>query len=301
LIRKGGFGMKLLITGGSGFIGRNLKEYLEREGGAYELYCPSSKELDCLNEEEVTDYLKKHRFDCVIHAALYQNSPVNERDAQKVLEYNLRFFMNFAKNSQLYGKMYYVGSGAEYDKREPIVQVRETDIGRTIPTDQYGLAKYTIGNIIEHSSNIYNLRLFGVYGKYEYYPTKYISNVCCKAIKGLPLTMRQNVFFDYLWIEDFCRMTEFFLNHEPLYHTYNMVSGVRVSLEEICNMVLKVSEKKLPIYICKEGFAKEYTASNERFMNECPGFSYTPMETAIRSLYHWYEDNVDIDIYKLLY
>jgi GDP-L-fucose synthase len=293
--------MKLLITGGSGFIGRNLKEYLERKGGAYELYCPSSRELDCLNAEAVADYLKEHRFDCVLHSAVYQNSPVNDRDAQKVLEYNLRMFYNFSTNSQFCGKMYYVGSGAEYDKREPIVKVRETDIGRTVPIDQYGLAKYTIGNMIEHSSNIYNLRLFGVYGKYEYYPTKYISNVCCKAIKGIPLTMRQNVFFDYLWIEDLCRMIECFLSHEPLYHTYNFVSGARVSLAEICDMVLKVSGKKLPVYICKEGLANEYTASNERFMNECPGFEYTPMETAISSLYRWYEDNVDIDLYKLLY
>lgn len=293
--------MKILITGGSGFIGRNVKEYLERSGRNYELYTPSSKELDCLNEEDVTGYLKQHNFDYVLHFAVYADSPRNNRDKCKILEYNLRMFLNFAKNSHLFGKMYYAGSGAEYDKRETISKVQETDIGKTVPTDQYGLVKYTIGRMIEDSRNIYNLRLFGVFGKYEYYPAKYISNVCCKAIKDLPLTMRQNVYFDYLWIEDFCRMTEFFLMHEPQHHTYNMVSGQSVSLEEICNMVLQISGKKLPVYICSDGLANEYTASNKRFMEECPEFRYTSMKNAISDLYRWYEENVNIDIYKLLY
>ncbi len=94
--------------------------------------------------------------------------------------------------------MFYTGSGAEFDKHFPICSVSEEDFAKTVPIDQYSLMKYTISQYIEKSDNICNLRLFGIFGKYEYYPVKFISNVCCKAIKDLPLTMRQNVYFGYL-------------------------------------------------------------------------------------------------------
>ena len=156
--------------------------------------------------------------------------------------------------------------------------------------------------MIEQSENIYNFRLFGIYGKYEDYPTKFISNVCCKTIKNVGLSMRQNVYFDYLWVEDFCRMIEVFLEKEPQYHTYNMVSGTRISLREICDMVRKISGRDLPVYVCREGTANEYTASNERFRKECPDFVYTAPEVAIERLYRWYEQKEEqIDLYRLLY
>lgn len=293
--------MKILITGASGFIGRNVKEYLGKNSRLYDLYCPSSRELDCTDEKQVTACLEQHRFDYILHFAVYIDRDGNGRDSGKILEYNLRIFMNFAKNSHLYGKMYYAGSGAEYDKRYDIAMVREDDAGRTIPVDQYGLMKYISGQMAEHSRNIYNFRLFGVFGKYEDYRVKYISNICCKAIRGLPLTMRQDACFDYLWIGDFCRVLEFFLTHEPEYHTYNIVSGQPVRLEELSRIVLGISGKDLPVYICREGLAKEYTVSNGRFMGECPGFRFTPTEDAVRELYRWYEENVEIDLYKLLY
>ena len=293
--------MKILITGAGGFVGRNVKEYLERQK-KYKIYAPASKELDCTDEAAVTEYLRQHCFDCVLHFAVYGNEIDKEKDGSRILDYNLRIFLNFAKNNEYYGKMFYAGSGAEYDKRYDISRVTEGEIGKTIPVDQYGLMKYTVGQMIENSKNIFNLRLFGIFGKYEYYPVKFISNVCCKAIKGVPLTMRQNVYFDYLWVEDFCRMVEFFLNNEPQYHTYNMVSGQRISLLEICERVLEISGKKLPVFICREGLAREYTAQNHRFMQECQDFVYTPIGRAIEGLYHWYlTGEEEIDLYKLLY
>lgn len=292
---------KILITGASGFVGRNVKEYLEKQE-LYDVYAPTSKELNCIDEACVTDYLKKHKFDYVLHFAVYGDGIDKSKDGSRILDYNLRIFLNFAKNSAYYGKMYYTGSGAEYDKRYNISSVTEQDIGKTIPVDPYGLMKYMIGQQIEYSKNIYNFRLFGIFGKYEYYPVKFISNVCCKAIKGLPLTMRQNVYFDYLWVDDFCRMIEFFLHNDPQYHTYNMVSGQRISLMEICERVLAVSGKELPVFICREGLAKEYTAQNQRFMQECKDFVYTPAEQAIAQLYQWYlAREEEIELYQLLY
>ncbi len=292
---------RILITGGSGFVGRNVKEYLEAKE-QYEVYAPTSKQLDCLDESAVRAYLEEHHFDDVLHFAVYGDGIDKSKDGTKSSEYNLRIYLNFANNADLYGRMFYTGSGAEYDKRYPICHVTETDIGKHIPADGYGVVKYAIGQMIENSTNIYNLRLFGIYGKYEYYPVKFISNVCCKMIKGIAPAMRQNVYFDYLWVEDFCRIVELFLAHDPKYHTYNIVSGKAISLAEIVAIVQKISGKDLPVHVCREGLANEYTASNERFLEEWPEFEFTGQEKAIESLYHWYEEHGDqIDLYQLLY
>lgn len=294
--------MKILVLGATGFVGRNVKEYLITKN--YEVYSPTSKELNCIEEEEVRQYLVKNDFDIVLNFAVYGDGIDKSKDGTKVLEYNLRIYSNFAKYSYLYGKMIYTGSGAEYDKRYPIVDVKEEELyHRSIPIDQYGLMKYIVNEQIEKSNNIYNLRLFGVFGKYEDWKTKYISNLCCKAIKGIPLSMRKNCYFDYLWIEDFCNILEKFINLDcPKYKIYNVVSGKKIDLYSLAQIVDKVSRKNNKIIVCNEGWANEYTASNERITKELGGILYTNIEEAIEKLYQWYELNKEIiNNYSLIY
>lgn len=294
--------MKILMTGGSGFVGRNVKEYLLRRG--YDIYAPASRELNCIEEEQVAECLRKTRYDVVLNFAVYVNGTDPSKDGSRILDYNLRIFLNFYRHSDLYGRMIYAGSGAEYDKRFPIMSVTEEDISRhLIPTDQYGLMKYTANQMIERSDNIYNLRLFGIFGKYEYWKTKYISNLCCKSLKGLPLSLRKNCYFDYLWIDDFCRLLEMFLQLErPKYHVYNAVSGQRVSLYELAQLVNEVADEQRDIIVCSEGWANEYTANNDRIRRELPGWELTDMRTAVKELYDWYKEQIDnIDSYSLIY
>ena len=294
---------KVLITGASGFVGRNVKEYFEKKENEFHVFAPPSTELNCIEETEVKEYLLNHHFDVVLHFAVYGDGIDKSKDGKKSLEYNLRIFLNFVKCSELYGKMIYTGSGAEFDKRYPIIDVTEKDFGKRIPIDQYGLMKYTANQIIEKSNNIYNLRLFGIFGPYEYWPTKFISNICCKTVKNIPLSIYQNVYFDYLWIDDFCEMLYQFIKIEkPQYHSYNAVHGEKIDLISICNLLNEISGKALPIYVCNEGLGNEYTASNQRIIDELGGFRYTEKREAITKLYQWYcERESSITISKLIY
>lgn len=294
--------MKILLTGGSGFVGKNVKEYLQAKG--YDICAPTSRELNCIDEEKVVEYLQKNHYDVILHFAVYVNGTDPSKDGNRILEYNLRIFLNFYRHSDLYGRMIYAGSGAEYDKRFPIQSVTEEDIStHKIPVDQYGLMKYTANQIIEGSSNIYNLRLFGIFGPYEYWKTKYISNLCCKSLKGLPLSLRKNCYFDYLWIEDFCRLLEMFLHlAHPKYHVYNVVSGMRISLYDLAKIVNEVADESRDIIICDEGWANEYTANNDRIRQELPEWEITDIRIAVAKLYGWYKEHIgSIDIYSLIY
>lgn len=289
----------VLILGSGGFIGRNLKEYFQKNG-RYHVKAPSHRELDLLDEDAVWRYLEQDPPDVVFHCAVYGAGNVLEE--QYVLERNLRLFYNLERCHNLYGRMIYLGSGAEYDKRYDICSVREEDIGKSIPGSPYGLAKYIIGRQIEHSENIYNFRIWGMFGKYEDWQTTFLSGCCCKAVKNYPLSIRQDTVFDYLWVEDFCRIAEWAVGHGFQYHTYNLGSGRKMRLSRLAETVLKVGGKDLDIIICREGLGREYTADSSRFRNEYGSDYSTPVEEAIGQLYGWYDGHQEIiDMLELIY
>lgn len=292
----------ILLLGSNGFIGKNLYEYLSLEKSKYIIYAPDSTKLDISDELAVETELNNKFYDVIIHSAVYNPRTDNLKKENSELEKNLRMFYNFEKNQHLFGKMIYFGSGAEYDKRKTIVNISETDFDKSIPGGIYGLYKYIIQKSIINSANIYNLRVFGLFGKYENWKQTFISGACCKAVKGIPITIKQDLYFDYLFIEDFCNIVKWFIDHTPSKKHYNIVSGSKIKLTEIAKIVLQVSKKELPIFIAYEGLGKEYTADNSRLLEEIGDFEFTSIYNAISKLYHWYENQKDeIDTYPLLY
>lgn len=312
--------LNILILGGNGFIGKNLKEYFATKDDL-QVWAPGRAELNCLSEEAVEKYLRAHHFDIVIHGAIFVPHTAEEKISGRILENDLRMFYNFQKYSGLYGKMFYFGSGAEYDKRTDIVSVKEygkvqnesgkerpetTEELHRIPDTEYGFAKYIIHQQILRSENIYNFRVFGLFGKYENWRTTFISGACCKAIKGLPISIRKNVYFDYLYIDDFCKIFDRMMRRELKYHEYNICSGKKYDLTGLATTVAGISEQKTgkrpEIFICHEGLAPEYTADNKRLLEEIGEYEFLPIEQAVEQLYQWYEQHGDrIEIYPLLY
>ena len=64
--------MKIVIFGGTGFIGRNLKEYFQ-SNTSYEVDCPTRQQLNLLDEKAVDEYLRNTRPDVLINAAICRN------------------------------------------------------------------------------------------------------------------------------------------------------------------------------------------------------------------------------------
>ncbi|CAN5132782.1 NAD(P)-dependent oxidoreductase [soil metagenome] len=289
---------QILITGSGGFIGRNLVEMLADK---YTILAPRSAELNLLDAQSVEDYLKIHQVDQIIHAAVYHVTRNSTLDPQKSLSINLRMFFNLARCNSLYKRMFHLGSGAEYGKQNPIKMVKETDFGDRIPTDDYGFFKYVITKTLPSYPNIFNLRLFGIFGKYEDWQIRFISNAICKAIFDIPITIKQNVYFDYLYIDDFVRIIMQLLEMEIIpYQIINVASGKRIDLKTIARMAQKFSNKKEVITIAKAGLSNEYTADNSLMSKLLPELLITPIEESIEVLYNWYKTHRnEIDVKKL--
>lgn len=279
---------KVLLTGGSGFIGRNLLESSLAQ--KYEIAAPSHSELDLLNEDSVRGYLQNGRFDIVIHSAVKPGHR-NAKEPGRGFYENTRMFFNLARNGAYFKRMLMVGSGAIYDMRHYRPKMKEDYFDAHVPTDEHGLCKYVCGKYIEKSDNIIDLRVFGVFGKYEDYSIRFISNMICKAIFDLPLTIKQNRRFDYLWVGDLSQVLEYFIEHTPANRAYNVAPDKSVELVELAKMVLQISGKNLPINVTAPGLAREYSGDNSLLRGEMKDLRFTACGVAIKELYNWYQAN----------
>ena len=281
--------MKILITGRAGFIARSLFEQLNNE---YTVLSLTRKELDLLDSLKVFDYIQSNQFDVIIHTATYDAAPkFSTKNPLKVLENNLKMFFNIVRCKDYFGKMVYFGSGAEYDRENWIPEMKEDYFDQHVPVGQYGFSKYIMTKYTLSSNNIYNLRLFAVFGKYEDWRVRVISNICHNTVLNQPIVINQNKYYDFLYIEDLIRIVKWFIHNNPKNRVYNVCSGKVIDFKTIAEKIIKISGKKLNIEIETIGLGKEYSGDNTLLMNELKGFEFTPIDNSIKALYDWFEQN----------
>lgn len=275
----------ILITGGSGFIGRHVSAYLAER--RYRIFSPSHRELDLTDGEKVSTYVARHGIEMIVHSAALPPAP-----AGATPEPNLSIFLNLANTFGRVKKIISFGSGAEYDKRRVLVRVKEEEFGRRVPADTYGRYKCTIGQHIEAHPGMINLRLFGVYGPGEDYRHKFISNAVVKNLLGHDIVINQNVLFHYLWVGDLGPIVEHFLTREVRHSSYNVVPDDTIDLLTIAALVNRQSLRPSKVSVLRAGLNREYTADNSRLRQEIPHLKFTDSAAGIRQLYQYYRSRV---------
>lgn len=147
--------MKILLTGGSGMVGRNILEH--SESLKYEILAPSRQELNLLDRDEVRHYFNAMQPDMIIHAAgrvggIQDNisNPVN------FLIQNLEMGLNVISTAAMVGvpNLLNFGSSCMYprDIKDPL---KESDVlkGELEPTNEgYALAKIVSAKLCEYIS-----------------------------------------------------------------------------------------------------------------------------------------------------
>ena len=277
----------VLLTGRTGFIGKNIIEYL---GHDWDIVAPSHKELDLLNFSEVEAFLGQHSFDFILHCASEGVSrysiEVSSSDA------NLIMFRNLIQGRSD-SKLITLGSGAEYNKDNSLVRVKETEFNQSVPNDPYGYSKYSISNEILGYKGAVVLRLFGVYGKYEDYAFRFISNAIVRNLLRLPITIYRNVVFDYLYVNDLVQLLKKIVDRFPKYKHINVTPDESIDLVSIANIVNEVSDYISEMKVINPGLGKPYTGDNGRLREEYPDFEFTPIYNGIKELYDYYNSNIE--------
>jgi len=170
--------MKILLTGGSGMVGRNIQDYaqLYRDD---EILHPSSHELNLLDFESVKAYLTQHQPDFIIHAAgIVGGIQANIDNPVKFLVDNLKMGQNLVLAAQEVGikQLLNLGSSCMYPRSAPN-PLREEQIltGALEPTNEgYALAKIVTAKLCVYCSQESSGQLqyktlipCNLYGKYD--------------------------------------------------------------------------------------------------------------------------------------
>ena len=276
----------VLITGGSGFIGRNLVSEL---GERWELLAPRHDELELLDEDRVKGYLQAHAIDVVVHCAVRPGHR-HAADPSGQLDRNLRMFANLARCRGRYRRLIFVSSGAVYDARSYRPRLPETAFGAHVPRDEHGFSKYLCAAYAATRPDMVELRPFGVFGPHEDYAIRFISNAICKTLVDLPVTLRQDRRFDYTPVGHLARVIERFFTHEPAHGAYNVSAPETWRLLDLARLVVGLSGKDVPVLVANDGMGVEYSGDGRRLRGELPDLVPPPMEQAVAELYEWYAE-----------
>ncbi len=153
---------KFLVTGGTGFFGKNFKTYVERLGG---FVTTIGSNFD-LSNEQVADNLFKSiltdKFDYIIHGAALQAAgdwPLHHKAEQ--YDINLKIHANTFKMWHKYqpqAKMIGIGSSCSYPKTKEILAESDYwDGAMHESVDIYGFTKKAVSVGLEAYKDQYNL------------------------------------------------------------------------------------------------------------------------------------------------
>lgn len=173
--------MKILLTGGSGMVGRNIIEYSKNFN--FDILYPGSKELNLLDYQSTQKYVKKNKPDFVIHAAgkvggiqanmkepvhfLVRNTDMARNIIMAAYENGIQNFLNLA-------------SSCMYPRNAPNPMSEDLILqGELEPTNEgYAIAKIFSTRLCEYinrednSKNYKTVIPCNLYGKYDKFDPK---------------------------------------------------------------------------------------------------------------------------------
>jgi len=288
--------MSVLITGTEGFVGKHLAEMFRAD--KQDILAPTRAEIDLTNDLAVEAYFKRNPIEAIIHCATTLRTGTSY--PPNTCENNLRMFFTLQRQLTPGMKLINLGSGSEYCRRYWHRKMTEEFFDTHVPEDGHSYAKYLISKFIRASNDerMVSLRLFGIFGQYEDYRYKFISNSVVKNLLGMPIVINQNVVYDYLYISDFYRIVEHFVRHPARFREYNVTPTSSIDLETIATLINRSSDVQSEIVILNPGVGVEYSGENSRLLAEMGNLQFTPPETAIAELRHYYggiRESLDVE------
>ena len=229
--------MKLLITGGNGYIAKSLYNSFKEK---YNITIITRHDFDLTNFQLMSNFFKENYFDVVIHCASQGGNRL-KKDSYADMDVNLILYYNLLQHKHHYKKFIHFGSGVETDYTET----------------PYSLSKKIISNSISEKENFYNIKIFGVFDENEL-ETRFIKSNIIRYIKKEPMIIHQDKFMDFFYMEDLIYLVDYYINNDNLPKNIDCTYLNSFCLSDIVNKINNLSDYKCDISILKENYDKDY-------------------------------------------
>jgi len=260
--------MKVLVTGGAGFIGKHLVRYLLKKGNVvaiFDNFSNSEKSSisslvdndakiigDITKLEDITEAMKD--YDIVIHLAAKISVEESIKNPSETFLINVDGIKNIllaCKKNQV-KKLIVASSAAVYGEGSP--NIKCTEDSKINPTSPYGESKVIMEQeikefISKHNINCIILRFFNVYGVGQ---SPEYAGVITKFIKKIADNKPLEIFGDGMQTRDFVAIQDVV---DSIYDAisngkngiYNIASGKVVTIKELAELMISMSGKDLDI------------------------------------------------------
>ncbi len=250
---------KILITGGTGFIGSHLVNFLKQK--KYKIVVLHTKRIEKLKKIKGINYIKfnisskkdykkinKQHFSHVINLAGYVNHKNKKKTFQSHYE-GLKNLSNFFLNSKI-KSFIQIGTGGEYGKLNSPHNEKKKWEKKFHST--YSKAKYLA---TEHLINLYKkkgfpctiLRVYQAYGPKQA-TNRFLPIIITNCIKNKKFdTSNGNQFRDFIYIKDLIKIIHKCLcSKNTAGHIINVGSGKPLRIKDIIFKVQKICKGGLP-------------------------------------------------------
>ena len=241
---------KILITGGNGYVARNIANNLSD----YDLTLANRSTLNLLDAKSVKKFFKYRFFDVVIHTATSGGSRLKEDDTNVFYE-NCIMHQNILDNANSFDKYISFGSGAELDRRHHIDP--SVDLKCAYPVDPYGMSKNFIAKSGILYPNFHNIRIFNVFNEDEL-PSRMIKANILKYINKEPIIIHQDKWMDFFYMNDLCKIIKFVIESNTKQKIINCSYQDKYKLSTIAEIINTLSTHKVDILINNSAFGFNY-------------------------------------------
>lgn len=278
--------MNVLVTGANGFIGSNIVTKL-RNNSKFTVFCGTRTTINLLSTHDVQKYIEYNKIDSIIHCAIEGGSRLKKDDGETFYR-NILMYENLIKSN--YKLFINLASGAEFDRINDINNMSEADIFVNVPKDYYGLSKNIISKSLTRFTFGHNLRIFGCFYHNEL-DTRFIKNNIKNYINKKPITIHQDKYMDYIYLDDLYTTIEHYLDNPPKISTdINMSYSNKYKLSDIANIINNLDDYKVDINVEEKQLGLSYTGSSKLLSSL--NLNLKGLELGIKEIYDRYKSNI---------
>lgn len=249
----------ILITGGSGYVGQSLFNYLRYDNKVTLL---TRKELDLTNPIQTNDWFKNKHFDCVLHTAITGGNRT-VIDTSQTLDNNLLIYYNLLRNQDHFTKFINFGSGAELHSNNT----------------PYGLSKFVIYKSILEKDNFFNIRIFAVFDENET-SRRFIKSNILRYINRESLLIHKDKQMDFFYMLDLGALVKFYIDAQNPPKEIDCSYSCSPTLLDIANIINGLDSYTCGVKILDtSGLDEPYTGTSNTLLN------YAGLQSGIEQVY----------------